>query len=330
MSQRPHCAVGIGASAGGIEALLHIVRALPVDLDAVVLVVLHIPASSRSLLPQILERATRLPVRTAQDGEPLVAGEILVAPPDRHLLVADGRVVLERGPRENGSRPAVDPLLRSLARVYGRCAVGVVLSGALGDGSAGAAAVTAAGGRMVVQDPADATVPSMPEAALAAVGGAAVVARAADLGARIAALVAEAPKEELRMVETGSTPEEHRPAGSPTGFTCPECHGAIWPAENGNGFRCRVGHAYSEEAFVAAQGESVEAALWTALEVLEERAELLERIARRHAATRPKTQARMESAARDAIDRAALIRRALSAGADGADAFDVAAEEATG
>jgi two-component system chemotaxis response regulator CheB len=136
--------------------------------------------------------------------------------------------------------------------------------------------------------------------------------------------------EDLTMASAESENVTDRPPGPPTGLTCPECHGAIWPAENGNGFRCRVGHAYSEDAFVAAQGESVEAALWTALEVLEERAELLGRIAQRHVSTRPKTQERLENAAKDALERAELIRRALAGGAQGADAFDVAADEAAG
>src|SRR2546423_5024193 len=179
----PRHAVGIGASAGGIEALIRLVRGLPADLDAVVLVVVHIPASSRSLLPKIRARETRLPVTTAEHDTPLRPGTILVAPPDRHLLVADGRVVLERGPKENGARPAVDPTLRALAAAYGAQAVGVVLSGALGDGSAGARAVDAAGGRVLGQEPMGATGPSMPEGAIAAGGPGAGRPRAARAGA---------------------------------------------------------------------------------------------------------------------------------------------------
>jgi two-component system chemotaxis response regulator CheB len=183
-------AVGVGASAGGIEALIRLVRGLPEDLAAPLLIVVHIPASSRSLLPAILERETALPVATARDGAPLVPGTIVVAPPDRHLLVAGGVVVLEDGPKENGSRPAVDPMLRSLAGAYGAGAVAVILSGALGDGSAGARAVAAAGGRVLVQDPADAAVPSMPASALAAVGPDALCLPASELGPAIARAVA--------------------------------------------------------------------------------------------------------------------------------------------
>jgi two-component system chemotaxis response regulator CheB len=192
MSTQPSHAVGVGASAGGIEALIRLVRGLPADLSAVVLVVLHVPSSSRSLLPHILERHAALPVDTAADGAPLVAGTIIVAPPDRHLLAVDGRVVLATGPKENGARPAVDPMLRSLAVGFGPRAVAVVLSGALGDGSAGARAVAAAGGRVLVQDPLDATVPSMPENSLAAVGAVALRLNADELGPRIAELAGRA------------------------------------------------------------------------------------------------------------------------------------------
>src|SRR3954447_17842073 len=101
----PRRAIGVGASAGGVEALNRLVRGLPSDLAAPLLVVLHIPASSRSLLPDILKRQTGLPVATGEDGAELRPGEIVVAPPDRHLLVRDGHVTLERGPKENGARP---------------------------------------------------------------------------------------------------------------------------------------------------------------------------------------------------------------------------------
>ena len=161
--------VVIGASAGGVEALQQIMAAVPQDLATAVCVVLHIPASSRSVLPEIIARQTRLAVTAAAGGETLTEGHVYVAPPDRHLLVRDGRIELDGGPKENAVRPAIDPLFRSAAQAYGERAIAVVLSGALSDGAAGAAAVAAAGGAVLVQDPDDAVVPSMPESALAAV-----------------------------------------------------------------------------------------------------------------------------------------------------------------
>jgi two-component system chemotaxis response regulator CheB len=206
----------------------------------------------------------------------------------------------------------------------------VVLSGALGDGASGAKAVAAAGGQVLVQDPDDATVPSMPESTLAAVGDAAEIVSADLLGSRLAALVQRAPEEEDLLVPAFDDPRElpdDRPDGPPTGLTCPECGGPLWEVEERR-YRCRVGHAYSELAFVSAQADSVEAALYVALETLEERAELLRRIARRPGTMRPVNRDNMEAAARDALSRADLIRTALATTGRGADTFDIDSEPA--
>jgi two-component system chemotaxis response regulator CheB len=226
-------------------------------------------------------------------------------------------------------------MLRSLAEDAGARAVAVILSGALGDGSSGAAAVAAAGGTVVVQDPADAIVPSMPERALEAVHGSARVLPALEMGPELARLAAEAAMtaEELTMRDADTPVEQsrERPDGPPTGLTCPECNGALWAMPDASGrprYRCRVGHAYSEDALVGAQGDRVEEALWTALEVLEERAELLERIADRHGSTRPRSRDLMRAAAEDAMQRAELLRRALaSSGGAAPDALQLGAED---
>jgi two-component system chemotaxis response regulator CheB len=317
----PTRVIGVAASAGGVEALRRLVGGLPADLDAALCVVLHIPPTGRSLLAPILGRDSPLTVKLAEHGAPLRAGTVYVAPADHHLLVRADAVELSRGPKENGVRPAADPLFRSLARSWGDCAVAVVLSGSLDDGAAGAMAVAAGGGRVVVQDPADALVPGMPSSTIAVTAPDAVVPineMAETLLRLVRAPVPNPGKEASMHMEPDPAELErgpNRPGGPASGFTCPECNGAIWELREGElvRYRCRVGHAYSEDAMVDAQGNAVEAALWAALEVLEERGELLLRIADRMDRT-PRTEQRFRQGAREASERAAVIRRVLSTG----------------
>ena len=156
----PRRVIGIAASAGGVEALRHVIAGLPADLDAAVCVVLHIPSTGRSLLAPILDRAGPLRAVLARRRRAAAArASIYVAPADHHLLVGAETLTLAHGPKENGVRPAADPLFRSLAESPGaRRAVAVVLSGALDDGAAGAVRSPRAGGRVFVQDPGDAFV----------------------------------------------------------------------------------------------------------------------------------------------------------------------------
>jgi two-component system chemotaxis response regulator CheB len=314
--------IGIGASAGGIDALLKVLGPLPADLPHAICVVLHIAASGTTALPQILGRRCALPVVAAEDGLFVEPGHVYVAVPDRHLLVSDGRLELTRGPKENGVRPAVDALLRSIAISNGRSGVAVVLSGALGDGSDGARLVASQGGRVLVQDPDDAVVASMPERAIALVGDAAEIMPAAAIGS---ALTAGPEREEEPAVTAPDdlVRENTRPDGPATGFTCPECGGALWEISEGDvtRYRCRIGHGFSEDALISEQGAALEAALWSALETLEERAELLRNVATRHGAHRPGVFERFTTAADDADRRAQLIRRALEASDEITDAL---------
>jgi two-component system chemotaxis response regulator CheB len=158
--------VVVGASAGGVDALTELVRALPGDLPAPVLVVLHMAADKPSLLPRILSRATELTVETARDGELLQRGHVHVAPPGRHLVVRGRRIRLESSEPINGHRPAVDPLFTSAAAACGPDVVGVILSGTRADGTAGLAEVKARGGTTLVQDPRDALHAGMPTSAI--------------------------------------------------------------------------------------------------------------------------------------------------------------------
>jgi two-component system, chemotaxis family, protein-glutamate methylesterase/glutaminase len=286
-----HDIVVVGASAGGVEALAGLAASLPADLPAAVFVVLHVPSTGTSALPGILGRHGPLPAGHAKDGEPIELGRIYVAPPDHHLLVRAGHVHLTRGPRENGHRPAVDPLFRSAAREYATRVIGVVLSGALDDGTAGLVAVRSRGGIAVVQDPQDALYPGMPASALEHVEVDHVV-PAAAMGPLLARLVGgpaaepsgPAPTEMKVEVEVeGFSLEamEGEHPGEPSGFSCPDCSGVLWAIQDGGlqRFRCRVGHAWSPESLLSHQSEALEAALWVALRSLEERAGLARRLA---------------------------------------------------
>ena len=180
--------IGIGASAGGLEPMVKILKVLPAGLPHAVLVVLHVSARAHSVLAEILDRQCSVHVVTAAQAEPIRAGHVYVAPPDRHLTVVGPLLTLTTGPPENGVRPAVDPLLRSLAAEHGPASVAVVLSGALGDGAGGARAVADAGGRVFVQDPREAIVSSMPERAIEAAGGRAEIRTAPEIGEELVRL----------------------------------------------------------------------------------------------------------------------------------------------
>ena len=315
--------VAIGGSAGGIEALRELVASLPSDFRPSILVVIHMPAHTRSVLPAILERGGPLPAAHAVDGEPLVGGRIYVAPPDRHLLVRDGTVVLGRGPRENGHRPAVDVLFRSVARWYGPAAIGVVLSGALDDGAAGAAVVARHGGRVVVQEPTEALYDGMPASAIRADDPDAVVPVAA-----MAALLVEWSREQVHapaphsdgdlVVETdvadmvdAALDDPQRP-GEPVPLSCPDCSGPLYEISTDVlRFRCRVGHAWSPDSLAAQQVEGAEAALWMAVRHLEEKAELHHRLAEAAASRGSRTADRHTERAAEAIAAAHTIRQLL-------------------
>ena len=286
--------VVVGASAGGVEALRDFVRELPDGLPACVLVVLHLPSSAFSALPSILSRAGKLPAVSAEDGAPLAPGQVLVAPPDRHLVVRDGHVVLARGPRENGHRPAIDVLFRSAARWHGPRTVGVVLSGTLDDGAVGLLTIVERGGVAVVQDPGDALYDGMPKAALRAVPGA-ICASGPELSQAVVTLCGErvddaaTPVGRTLEIETDipemdeqALGDEERP-GVPAAMSCPDCNGAMFVLEQGSvvRYRCRVGHAWSPESLLAEQVEAAEGALWAAIRVLEEKAALHRELAGR-------------------------------------------------
>ena len=319
--------VVVGGSAGSIEAVTALVRGLPPDFPGSVFVVVHFPGSVSSTLPRILSRVGPLPARHARDGEPIDPGHIYVAPPDWHLHLNNGRVRLTRGPKENGHRPAVDPLFRTAAHQFGPRVVGVVLSGNLNDGTAGLLTIKQHGGLAVVQSLDSALYPGMPRSAIdnVAVDHVLPTSEIPGLLARLAVETAH-PFEVTLMSENHLADREsdefaitdrHTQPGVPSTMACPECHGVLWEAKDGElvRFRCRVGHAYSDEALLVHQSEQLEAALWTALRALEEHSALGRRLAARaNSRGHAHSAAAFTEQAMDAEHHASVIRNVLHAG----------------
>jgi two-component system chemotaxis response regulator CheB len=282
-------AIVIGASSGGVSALLEVVAGLPADLPAVVGVVLHV-GSQQSILPELLSARGALPAGHARDDEPLRPGRIYVAPPDRHMLFTPKAVQLNRGPRENHARPAIDPLFRSVAVNWRNRAVGVILTGYLDDGTAGLAAIKDCGGTAIVQDPATALEPSMPASAMANV--------AVDLclplhgiAAALRERVTEKPVgdppvpegllHEQAVFEGAHMLENLKAVAAPSTFTCPDCGGALWEVKDTRPlrYRCHTGHAFTARSLENLQAEVAEHAMWSSVRSLQEREMLLRRLA---------------------------------------------------
>jgi two-component system chemotaxis response regulator CheB len=277
----------IGSSAGGVEALQRLCARLPANLPAAVFVVQHLSPSSRSLLPQLIGRVAPLPAASPADGDAIEPGRIYVAAPDHHMLLRHGRVLMRRGPYENRTRPAVNALFRSAAIAYGGRVIGVVLTGLLDDGTEGLIAIKAAGGMSVVQDPADAEWPSMPQNALKR-DHVDHALRLGDLPALLVRLVGETAGESVPSPQEAITedriaaqefaivePDIITP-GEPSHISCPDCGGVLNQIEVQNElrFRCQIGHAFTPLGLAAAQNDELERALAVAVRTHRDRIRL--------------------------------------------------------
>ncbi|MFE1597640.1 chemotaxis protein CheB [Methylobacterium sp. ID0610] len=314
----------IGGSAGAIEPLRAILGSLPTDLPAAVLVVLHMPVQGGEILARLASSVTALPVLPAENGLPIRLGHIYAAVPDHHLLVYDGHIVLGRGPRENLARPAIDPLFRSAAVNCGPRVIGVVLSGLLSDGAAGLNAIQRCGGFTLVQDPGEAIAEEMPRRALEATTVDLCV-PAAKIGPTLADVVREPAGSpmpipaELRLEVDIAAGERSDGTlltrfADPAALTCPSCGGVLSQVRNGRPlrFRCQVGHAYTADALASEQEGRVDEALRVALRIIEERAELVHRMAEDGRRSGRRAVAEMYDArAEEYRDYADTIRRAV-------------------
>jgi two-component system chemotaxis response regulator CheB len=278
--------VVLGASAGGVQSLRDVVGGLPPDFEGAVFVVLHIPASQPSALPEILSRSGPLPAVHPRDGDRITGGRIYVAPPDHHLLVDRGSIAVSRGPKENRFRPSIDALFRSAAFSYGSQVVGVILSGALDDGTSGLWSIKRLGGTTIVQEPGDAGFDSMPLSAISQVqvdhqaSGTAI----GPILARLSAVPAVEARAETADLSTrlgmeleiaregGAFQKGIMAVGQLTPFTCPECGGALVKLAEDlmTRYRCHTGHAYSDSALLEGVMDVTGDMLWRVMRSLEE------------------------------------------------------------
>jgi two-component system chemotaxis response regulator CheB len=285
--------VVIGGSAGSLTALKEVLPSLPADLPAAILICQHVPVLSETSPGDLLRRHARMEVVPAGDEMELRPGRIVVARPDMHMMIGSDHVHLRRGAHENNFRPAIDPLFRSAAVYRATRAVGVIFSGLLDDGAAGARAIARTGGQVIVQDPDTAENPDMPRAALDAVPEARIVPLAemagaiADLVGRDAAPAPPIPWEiglEMKIAALeGATMENQRRLGTLSPFNCPHCDGVLWEVEDGPmlRYRCHTGHAYTSRTLDKAQEEALDHQLFTTLRAHRGRAELLRRMSAR-------------------------------------------------
>lgn len=321
-----HRIIVIGASTGGFEAFKKIVKDLPPDFSTPVFIVWHMSPNIRGILPNVLNDLNTIYAAHAYDKEPIKPNRIYVAPPDHHLLVEEGRVRITRGPKENRFRPAVDPLFRSAAYAYGNRVIGVVLTGALDDGTAGLWRIKHNGGIAIVQDPTDAEVSSMPENAMreVKVDFSVPLAEMAELLVKLSnekiTSNAKVMKDEKTKIEIDIAAEHNAlekgslDLGEFSAFTCPECHGVLTKIMDGKlaRFRCHTGHAFSADTLMATLTEKIEDSLYSAIRGMDECILLLNHIGDHYAeANDPKLAAVYFRKAKETAERSAMIRKTV-------------------
>ena len=319
--------VAIGASAGAIEALTALVSTLPADFSGSLFVVLHMRPDAGSKVPHILARAGALPVVAPEDMTTIQRGRIYLASPDRHLLIERDRVRVVRGPKENRHRPAIDPLFRSAAWAYGQRVVGVILTGMGDDGAAGLWAIKSCGGTTVVQDPASAAHPEMPESALLQndIDHCIPLDQIAPLLTRLVrepingrdyASCRPTLNTEVEFDTMGRDITDMGSLGKLSPFTCPSCRGALWELHDGDilRYRCHTGHAFSEQSLHAEQSIAIEEGLYSALRAVEEKATLLRRLSHRWREKLPRLASAYTTRANELEHSAELLRNLISRG----------------
>ncbi|RYZ29164.1 MAG: chemotaxis protein CheB [Chitinophagaceae bacterium] len=318
----------IGASAGGLEAILQIVKVLPADFPASIFIVIHLSPYSPSQLPKIINRAGSLPAIHPKDGDPIEPGTIYIAPPDHHMVLEkENKVLVRKGPKENRFRPCIDALFRSAALVFGPRVVGVVLSGLLDDGTSGMWSIHRNGGTTIVQDPDEAQFPQMIQNVLQYVEVDHVLPTPQIFGLLTRLAGDKAPvrpaltqnEMELLKMEVIIASQDNAfemgilNKGELTTYSCPECKGALVRFAEGQmlRFRCHTGHAYSSSTLLAGITTQVEEKLWEAMQGLEATNMLLVQIGDHYRDAGNISSARMfEKKAKEIAKRARMLKEA--------------------
>lgn len=298
--------VVIGASAGGVESLIALVKDIPGTMDCPICITIHTSPVGGGRLPEILNRRGHLLAKLGTDGEVLVGGQIYIAPADLHMRIEDGRIRLDRGPKENRNRPSINSLFRSAARNFDGLVIGIILSGLLDDGTAGMKEIKARGGITIVQDPLEAIFSGMPESVIQNVSVDHIL-KLADIAPYLVRLC-EMELDELKSDEQVE-PSAELETPMPPSFICPDCGGALQEKLDKNRnefFECIVGHRLTAQSFWAGQHENIERILWSASRALKERADFSKLMAKRcedqlnDSSTARKFNKEAEAAQRDA------------------------------
>jgi len=309
--------VVVGTSAGGFEALISLIKQLPANFPAPILMVMHLSADvNGDFILDALRKNGQLPVKHAEDHEVLKAGQVYLAPSDHHLMIGKkGRILVTKGAQENRSRPGIDPLFRSAAVAYTNRVTGVLLTGYLDDGTAGLMAIQRCGGTCIVQDPKDASYPDMPKNALNQIEAdycASIVEIASvlvQLMGRKFAKAAAVPQDIMTEAKIAERVLSDLPSvnslGDQVPFNCPGCGGVLWKIGEGPllRYRCHTGHAYTAKVLLSEQTNKIEETMWIALRMFEERRNLLVTMAKEKTGRAAKAAAERAQNSQVHIDR---------------------------
>lgn len=289
----PKFIVVIGTSAGGIRALEELVTQLTPDMDAAFFVVLHLSRKGiGKYLFQRLQENTSLQCKVGQDGEAIKKGTVYIAPPDEHMVLARGHILIGKGAHENRWRPSINNLFRSAAGTYSGRVIGIILTGMLDDGTSGMATIKRCGGITIVQDPNEADYPDMP---LSVLDNVEVdhTESLSKMGELLKEIIYNAEPVEMEVpydvkVETSidqriSTRVENLSQFEKSNINCPDCGGGLYVTQKDHPthYRCHVGHSFTDRELLIRMSEVMETTFWTSLRMMEERRTLLLKLAKK-------------------------------------------------